>query len=315
MGCGARRHILQRRCRTTGAQGGRWPRSEKWFNEWHDDLPQGPEFRCNLYGETSAMCRAGLRVVFHPPSAASISLSMGRISKAGRLERGQDLCRICTRLRSRTDPQTDSTIWRPSVEIEALSRMRGFYTAYFEQRFYHNALNIRVGQQQPMSSFFDTLRPRPVHQAGRSAGPPSRPQSSAPGGRGAALAVPGHPRHGRPSDNHHRLRSGNSTAMRGGLADGDPQLRDNHGLGFASTTRPWIIGRSEWDYDIASARPSARRNLRRGALAAFSDNSTISRFHRAAWSRRPKRNRHRAKLRGTSESSRSWSRRSIDRRQ
>src|SRR6266699_3666420 len=48
----------------------------------------------------------------------------------------------------------------------------------------------------------------------------------------------------------------NRNAARPG--DGDPQLRDNHGLAFRVNDAPWIIGQVRWDYDIdIGGRPLA----------------------------------------------------------
>lgn len=48
----------------------------------------------------------------------------------------------------------------------------------------------------------------------------------------------------------------NGNASRPG--DGDPQLRDNHGLAFRINDPPWVIGQVRWDNDIDIAgRPLA----------------------------------------------------------
>ena len=48
----------------------------------------------------------------------------------------------------------------------------------------------------------------------------------------------------------------NGNAARPG--DGDPQLRDNHGLAFRVNDPPWVIGQVRWDNDVdIGGRPLA----------------------------------------------------------
>jgi porin len=59
----------------------------------------------------------------------------------------------------------------------------------------------------------------------------------------------------------------NGNAARPG--DGDPQLRDNHGLAFRVNDAPWVIGQVRWDYDLdVGGRPLAG-NFTPGAWRHF----------------------------------------------
>ena len=159
-----------------------------------------------------------------------------------------------------------------------------------------------------------TARPTISSSTGRSAGRPSRPPTflrrSGAADRGAR-----HSRQGRAVGPDHRLFGAvfNGNAARPG--DGDPQLRDNHGLAFRVNDPPWVIGQVRWDYDIDFGEPSAGRQFHAGRLVSY---RTVRRsaLHRAGRRRSPTlvEPASRQSFAAISESSRSWSRRSTGRR-
>jgi porin len=56
-----------------------------------------------------------------------------------------------------------------------------------------------------------------------------------------------------------------STAMPARPGDGDPQLRDNHGLAFRVNDPPWLIGQVRWSYDLDFGRGPLAGNFTPGA--------------------------------------------------
>jgi len=108
---------------------------------------QGPEFRCNLYRDNIGNVSGGTsRGFIH---LGRFDFSVDAISKSWSAGAGAGSLPICTR--STVADWTRNYIHNLATisEIEALPEAR-LYTAYFEQSFYNNALNIRVGQKQPM---------------------------------------------------------------------------------------------------------------------------------------------------------------------
>ena len=53
-----------------------------------------------------------------------------------------------------------------------------------------------------------------------------------------------------------------------GPGEGDPQLRDNHGLAFRVNDPPWVIGQVRFDYDIDIGGRSLPGNFTPGATIA-----------------------------------------------
>jgi porin len=151
-------------------------------------------------------------------------------------------------------------------EIEALPEAR-LYTAYFEQSFYNNALNIRVGQQAADVEFFDS-QTDDLFINGTFGWPAIKATNLPAGGPAPPIAVPGIRVKAALSDNITAFGAVfNGNAARPG--DGDPQLRDNHGLAFRVNDAPWIIGQVRWDYDIdIGGRPLAG-NFTPGAWQHF----------------------------------------------
>lgn len=141
-------------------------------------------------------------------------------------------------------------------EIEALPEAR-LYNAYFEQSFYNNALSIRVGQQAADVEFFDS-QTDDLFINGTFGWPAVKASNLPAGGPAPPIAVPGIRVKVALSDQitvFGAVFNGNAAR----LGDGDPQLRDNHGLAFRVNDPPWVIGQVRWDYNIKLRRPAARR--------------------------------------------------------
>ena len=140
-------------------------------------------------------------------------------------------------------------------EIEALPDTR-LYNAYFEQSFFNNALNIRVGQQAADVEFFDS-ETDDLFINGTFGWPAIKATNLPAGGPAPPIAVPGIRVKAALSDKVTAFGAVfNGNPARPG--DGDPQLRDNHGLAFRVNDPPWVIGQVRFDYDIdIGGRPLA----------------------------------------------------------
>ena len=140
-------------------------------------------------------------------------------------------------------------------ESEALPDAR-LYNAYFEQSFYNKALNIRIGQQAADVEFFDS-ETDDLFINGTFGWPAIKATNLPAGGPAPPIAALGIRVKAALSD---RLTAFagvfNGNAARPG--DGDPQLRDNHGLALRVNDPPWVIGQVRWDYDVdIGGRPLA----------------------------------------------------------
>jgi len=140
-------------------------------------------------------------------------------------------------------------------ESEALADSR-LYNAYFEQSFYNNALNIRIGQQAADVEFFDsqtddlfingTFGWPAINGINLPAGGPAPPI--------AALGIRVKAALSEQITAFGAVFNGDASAE----GDADPQLLDNHGLAFRVNDAPWMIGQVRWDYDIdVGGRPLA----------------------------------------------------------
>ena len=245
---------------TTGAQAGAKDESAaewlapKWFNEWHDGLAaKGLNFGATYIGDNIGNASGGT-------SRGFIHLGRFDFSVDADLEKlvgwtgGRffaNMYEIYGRGLTRNYIHNLATI----SEIEALPEAR-LYTAYFEQSFYNNALNIRVGQQAADVEFFDS-QTDDMFINGTFGWPAIKATNLPAGGPAPPIAVPGIRVKAAVSDNITAFGAVfNGNAARPG--DGDPQLRDNHGLAFRVNDAPWIIGQVRWDYDIdIGGRPLA----------------------------------------------------------
>ena len=263
----------------------------KWFNEWHDGLAaKGLNFGATYIGDNIGNVSGGTaRGVIHLGRFDfSVDADLEKLVgwTGGRFF--ANTYEIYGRGLSRNYIHNLATI----SEIEALPDAR-LYNAYFEQSFYNNALNIRVGQQAADVEFFDS-QTDDLFINGTFGWPAIKATNLPAGGPAPPIAVPGIRVKAALSDQITVFGAVfNGNAARPG--DGDPQLRDNHGLAFRVNDPPWVIGQVRFDYDIdIGGRPLAGNftpggwyhtgAIRRSAL------------HRAGpVDRRSRRNRHRGK--------------------
>ena len=256
---------------TTGAQAGAKDESAaewlapKWFNEWLDGLAaKGLNFGATYIGDNIGNVSGGTSPGFIHLGRFDFSVDAD-LEKLVGWSGGRifaNMYEIYGRGLTRNYIHNLATI----SEIEALPEAR-LYTAYFEQSFYNNALNIRVGQQAADVEFFDS-QTDDLFINGTFGWPAIKATNLPAGGPAPPIAVPGIRVKAALSDNITAFGAVfNGNAARPG--DGDPQLRDNHGLAFRVNDAPWIIGQVRWDYDIdIGSRPLAG-NFTPGAWQHF----------------------------------------------
>jgi porin len=257
---GVAAYVTSAMATTTGAHAGAKDESAaewlapKWFNEWHDGLAaKGLNFGATYIGDNIGNVSGGT-------SRGFIHLGRFDFSVDADLEKlvgwtgGRFFANtyaIYCRGLTRNFIHNLATI----SEIEALPDTR-LYNAYFEQGFYNNALNIRVGQQAADVEFFDS-QTDDLFVNGTFGWPAIKASNLPAGGPAPPIAVPGIRVKAALSDQITAFAAVfNGNAARPG--DGDPQLRDNHGLAFRVNDAPWIIGQLRWDYDVEiGGRPLA----------------------------------------------------------
>jgi porin len=218
----------------------------KAFNEWHDALQaKGLNFGATYIGDFIGNPTGGV-------AQGAIHLGRFDISVDADLEKlvgwtgGRIFANtydIYGRGLTRNYVHNLATI----SESEALPEAR-LYNAYFEQSFYNNALNIRIGQQAADVEFFDS-QTDDLFINGTFGWPAIKAVNLPSGGPAPPIAVPGIRIKAALSDKitvFGAVFNGNSAAP----GDGDPQLRDNHGLAFRVNDPPWFIGQVRFDYDI-----------------------------------------------------------------
>ena len=237
----------------------------KWLNEWHDGLAAkglnfGATYIVDNIGNVSGGTSRGFIHLGRFDFSVDADLEKLVGWSGGRIF--ANMYEIYGRGLTRNYIHNLATI----SEIEALPEAR-LYTAYFEQSFYNNALNIRVGQQAADVEFFDS-QTDDLFINGTFGWPAIKATNLPAGGPAPPIAVPGIRVKAALSDNITAFGAVfNGNAARPG--DGDPQLRDNHGLAFRVNDAPWIIGQVRWDYDIdIGSRPLAG-NFTPGAWQHF----------------------------------------------
>ena len=241
---------------STGAFGGAKDESAaewlapKWLNEWHDGLAaKGLNFGATWIGDNITNVSGG-------SSRGAIHFGRFDFSVDGDLEKlvgwtgGRfyaNALGLYGRGLSRNYVHNLATI----SEIEALPEAR-LYNAYFEQGFYNNALNFRIGQQAADVEFFDS-QTDDLFINGTFGWPANKANNLPSGGPAPPIAVPGIRVKATLSDQVTVFGAVfNGNAARPG--DGDPQLRDNHGLAFRVNDPPWLIGQVRWSYDLDFGR-------------------------------------------------------------
>jgi porin len=237
----------------------------KWFNEWHDGLAaKGLNFGATYIFDNIGNVSGGV---------ARGAIHLGRFDFSVDADLEKLLGWTGGRFVANTFEIYGRGLTRNYIhnlaavsEIEALPDAR-LYTAYFEQNFYNNALNVRVGQQSADVEFFDSETDDLF--INNTFGWPAIMGTNLPaGGPAPPIAVPGIRVKAAVSDNITAFGAVfNGNPARPG--PGDPQLRDNHGLAFRVNDPPWIIGQVRWDYDIDIGGRSLAGNFTPGGWQHF----------------------------------------------
>ena len=218
----------------------------KWFNEWHDGLAnKGLNFGATYIADNIGNATGGVArgAIHFGRLDLSVDADLDKLVgwTGGRFYANAFV--IYGRGLSRNYVQNLATI----SEIEALPDQR-LYNAYFEQSFFGDRLNIRAGQQAADVEFFDS-QTDDLFINGTFGWPAIKASNLPAGGPAPPIAVPGIRVKAALSEQitaFAAVFNGNAAAP----GDGDPQLRDNHGLAFRVNDPPWVIGQVRWDYDI-----------------------------------------------------------------
>jgi porin len=151
-------------------------------------------------------------------------------------------------------------------ETEALPDTR-LYEANIEQTLLNGALAIKFGQQAADVEFFDsetddlfingTFGWPAIKSTNLPAGGPSPPI--------AALGVRVKAKLSEDITAFAAVFNGNAANP----GEGDPQLRDNHGLAFRLQDAPWVIGQVRWDYDLGFGGRTLPGNITPGGWHHF----------------------------------------------
>jgi porin len=237
----------------------------KWFNEWHDTLAaKGLNFGAIFIGDNIANASGGIKrgAIHLGRFDFSVDADLDKLFGWSGARFYANTYEIYGRGLTRDTIHNLATI----SETEARPDAR-LYQAYIEQSLQNGALNIRVGQQTADVEFFDsqtddlfvntTFGWPVIMGANLPAGGPAPPI--------AAMGIRVKAALSEQITAFGAIFNGN--AARPG--DGDPQLRDNHGLAFRVNDAPWVIGQVRWDYDVdVGGRPLAG-NFTPGAWRHF----------------------------------------------
>jgi porin len=226
----------------------------KWLNDWHDGLAsKGLNFGATYIGDFIGNATGGTARGFIHLGRFDLSVDAD-LEKLVGWTGGRffaNTYEIYGRGLTRNYIHNLATI----SESEALPDAR-LYNAYFEQSLYNGALNIRAGQQAADVEFFDS-QTDDLFINGTFGWPAIKATNLPAGGPAPPIAVPGIRVKAALSDQITVFGAVfNGDPARPG--DGDPQLRDNHGLAFRINDPPWVIGQVRWDYNVEMAgRPLA----------------------------------------------------------
>ena len=226
----------------------------KWLNEWNDGLAaKGLNFGATYIGDFIGNVSGGTGQGFIHLGRFDLSVDAD-LEKLVGWTGGRffaNTYEIYGRGLTRNYIHNLATI----SESEALPDTR-LYNAYFEQGLYNNTLNIRIGQQAADVEFFDS-QTDDLFINGTFGWPAIKASNLPAGGPAPPIAVPGIRVKAVLSDRitvFGAVFNGNPARP----GDGDPQLRDDHGLAFRINDPPWVIGQVRWDYDVELAgRPLA----------------------------------------------------------
>jgi porin len=147
-------------------------------------------------------------------------------------------------------------------EIEALPETR-LYEAWLEQTLWDGKLMIKVGQQAADVEFFDS-QTDDLFINGTFGWPAIKATNLPAGGPAPPIAVPGIRIKAAPTDEitvFAAIFNGNPAAP----GEGDPQLRDKHGLAFRVNDAPWLIGQVRYDYALNLSGQRLPGNITPGA--------------------------------------------------
>jgi porin len=147
-------------------------------------------------------------------------------------------------------------------EIEAQPETR-LYEAYLEQTLWGGKLMIKVGQQAADVEFFDS-QTDDLFVNGTFGWPAIKATNLPAGGPAPPIAVPGVRVKAAPTDEitvFAAIFNGNPAPP----GEGDPQLRDKHGLAFRVNDAPWLIGQVRYDYAFTARGQNLPGNITPGA--------------------------------------------------
>jgi len=239
-------------CAGTGALAGAKDESAaewiapKWFNDWHDGLAnKGLNFGAIWIGDNIGNVTGGTSrgAIHFGRFDLSVDADLEKLVGWTGLKFYANTYHLYGRGLSRNYIHNLATI----SEIEALPESR-LYNAWFEQSFFNNRLSIKVGQQPADVEFFDS-ETDDLFINGTFGWPAIKASNLPAGGPAPPIAVPGIRVKAQVADKVTVFGAVfNGNAARPG--DGDPQLRDNHGLAFRVNDSPWVIGQVRFDYDI-----------------------------------------------------------------
>ena len=278
----------------------------KWLNEWHDGLAaKGLNFGATYIGDniTNVSGGTGRGAIHFGRFDFSVDADLEKLVgwTGGRFF--ANTLGIYGRGLSRNYVHNLATI----SEIEALPEAR-LYNAYFEQSFYNNALNIRVGQQAADVEFFDS-ETDDLFINGTFGWPAIKASNLPAGGPAPPIAVPGIRVKAALVGPDHRFRRGVQRQC-GATGRRRPAA--------SRQSRPGVSRqRSAMDHRAGALglrhrhrRPSAAPAISRRAPGIIPDNSTISASRRRACrSPTPAEPASRQSFAAISASSRCWSRR------
>lgn len=218
----------------------------KWLNEWHDGLAdKGLNFGATYIGDNITNVTGGTSrgAIHFGRLDLSVDADLEKLAgwSGGRIY--ANTFGIYGRGLSRNYVHNLATI----SEIEALPDVR-LYNAWFEQSFFNNRLSIRAGQQAADVEFFDS-QTDDLFINGTFGWPAIKASNLPAGGPAPPIAVPGLRIKAQLSDQitvFGAVFNGNAAAP----GDGDPQLRDNHGLAYRINDPRWMIGQVRFDYSL-----------------------------------------------------------------
>lgn len=238
-----------------------------WFNEWHDGLAdKGLNFGATYIADDIANATGGV---------ARGAIHFGRLD----LSVDADLDKLAGWTGGRFYANafviygrglTHNYIFNLATisEIEALPDQR-LYNAYFEQSLFNDRLNIRAGQQAADVEFFDS-QTDDLFINGTFGWPAIKASNLPAGGPAPPIAVPGIRIKAALADKITAF----GAVFNGdpaGPGEGDPQLRDHHGLAFRVNDPPWLIGQVRFDYDIDIGGRSLAGNFTPGGWRHYGD--------------------------------------------